>query len=192
MSRFVKVAPVDRDAEARKLERAAKMKLRHRNAARIWFEDEPPGWWAALRPGLQFEGCHSIHSEILYPYETRNIQDAKQQLKDLLDLAEPCDCDDCTPRLHRNPLRPGARPDRRPQGTVLSRSVISEILDELNIPYRWQPEACELPDDWWLRAGSGIGGHGKEWFLWHRDGRYTHPSVRTRRELRALLRKYFK
>jgi hypothetical protein len=71
---------------------------KHRNASEIWFEGAN-GWWATLKPGLQFDGCHSIHGNETFSKEA-GLADLKQQL----DWSEQCDCDEC---------QRGANPTRR-------------------------------------------------------------------------------
>lgn len=49
---------------------------------------------------------------------------------------------------------------------TLDRTAIVTALDKWGVTYRQTPEAFELDDGWSLRAGSGIAGRNREWFLW--------------------------
>lgn len=48
----------------------------------------------------------------------------------------------------------------------LDRARIASALESWGVPAQQTPEAFQLQEGWDLRAGSGIAGNNRSWFLW--------------------------
>jgi hypothetical protein len=61
----------------------ARIMTAHPEKVRGWYKEHRDGYWIDLKPGWQWQGCHSVHEW--------NVRDLVRSFR----MVEPCDCDDC-------------------------------------------------------------------------------------------------